>query len=179
MPAHIAMITIFVRDCNRFAQSFYNSVVSSLQLHQLSCSCGHASCLHVHGYYTRGIKLPAGLAQIRILRLRCCICGTTHAVLLSSMVTYSQISAEDQRQICIAYEQGLCPSDICDRNPSIDENNVKSVRRNYRLRWREMLRSIAVGLQPALELILRCFSNYSSQFLQIRRGTNQLFSLTT
>jgi len=35
------MITIFVPDCNQISQSFYDSVIFDLQLHQLTCSCSH------------------------------------------------------------------------------------------------------------------------------------------
>ena len=86
---------------------------------------------------------------------------------------------EDQRQICITYEDGGSPSVICDQNPSIDENNVKAVRRNYLRRWREMLRSLSIDIHNSSELILRCFADYSAQFMQIRRGANLLFVPTT
>ena len=176
---YIAMITVLIRDCNQISQSVYDFFVNSIQLHQLSCSCGHAGCLHVHGYYLRGIKHPEGLALIRICRVRCSLCGTTHSILLSSMIPYSRISMEDQRQICITYDDGGSPSVICDQNPSIDENNVKTVRRNYLRRWREMLRSLSIDIHNSSELILRCFADYSAQFMQIRRGANLLFVPTT
>lgn len=117
--------------------------------------------------------------SIRICRVRCASCGATHSILLSSMIPYSRISLEDQRQICIAYEDGSPSSDVCDQNPSIDENNVKAVRRNYLHRWREMLRSLSINLHDASALILRCFADYSTQFMQIRRGSNLLFVPTT
>ena len=56
------MITIFVRDCNQISQSFYDSVINNLPLHQLTCSCSHSACLSVHGYYKRTVKLPSGAA---------------------------------------------------------------------------------------------------------------------
>ena len=68
---------------------------------------------------------------------------------------------------------------VCETNPSIDENNVKSILRNYRLCWREKLRSLRIGLAPLATLILSCFSDYSSQFMQIHRRVNRLFSYTT
>ncbi len=173
------MITIFVRDCNQFSQSFYDSVVNSIQFHQLTCSCGHSACLHIHGYYKRSIKQPDGVVRLRICRLRCSVCGTTHAILLSSIVPYSQISLTDQHQICLDYESHSSSAYICERNPFIDENNIKAIQRSYRHRWQEMLRSLRIRLQPLLELIPDCFSNYSSQFMQIHKGTNQLFAMTT
>ena len=176
---HNTMITIFVRDCNQISQSFYDSVIFNLQLHQLTCSCSHSACLSVHGYYWRSVKLPSGTLRLRVCRVRCSECGTTHALLLSSMVPYSQVPLSDQQRICNDYEEGRSISMVCESNPSIDENNVKSILRNYRLCWREKLRSLRIGLFPLGNLILSCFSDYSSQFMQIHQRVNKLFSYTT
>ena len=181
LPVHIhkTMITIFVRDCNQISQSFYDSVIYNLQLHQLTCSCGHSACLSVHGYYRRTVKLPSGPVRLRICRVKCSQCGATHAILLSSMVPYSRISLSDQQRICNDYEEGRRASSVCEINPSIDENNVKSVLRNYRRCWREKLRSLRIQLFPLESLIRSCFSDYSSQFMQIHRQANKLFFYTT
>ena len=119
------MITIFVKDCNQISQSFYNSVVFDLPFHQLTCSCSHSACLSVHGYYWRSVKLPSGTLRLRVCRVKCSECGTTHALLLSSMVPFSQIPLSEQQRICNDYEEGCCVSMVCETNPSIDENNVK------------------------------------------------------
>ena len=95
------------------------------------------------------------------------------------MVPYSQIPLPDQQRICRDYEDGRRVSIVCESNPSIDENNVKSILRNYRLCWREKLRSLKIHLFPLDDLILSCFSDYSSQFMQIHLRVNKLFSYTT
>lgn len=178
MSIYNAMITILVQNCNLISQSFYDSVITRIQFHQLACTCGHSACMTIHGYYYRSIKLPTGTLRLRICRVRCSECGKTHALLLSSIVPYSQIRTCDQQQICIAFEQHLSASSVCDSNPEIDENNVKSVLRNYR-RWREMLKSLRISLSPLIVLIDSCFANYSAQFMQIHRGYNTLFFHTT
>ena len=179
MSIHNTMITIFVRDCNQISQSFYDSVINNLQFHQLTCSCSHSACLSIHGYYKRTVKLPSGAVRLRVCRVKCSECGTTHALLLSSMVPYSQIPLSDQQRICKDYEEGRSVSMVCESNPSIDENNVKSILRNYRLCWREKLLSLKIRLFPLDDLILSCFSDYSSQFMQIHLRVNKLFSYTT
>ncbi len=179
MSIHNTMITIFVRDCNQISQSFYDSVIFDLQLHQLTCSCSHSACLSVHGYYRRTVKLSSGAIRLRVCRVKCSECGATHALLLSSMVPYSQIPLSDQQRICKDYEEDRDLCMVCEGNPSIDENNVKSILRNYRLCWREKLRSLKIPLFPLADLIRSCFSDYSSQFRQIHRRVNKLFSYTT
>ena len=179
MCIHNTMITLFVRDCNQISQSFYDSVLNDVQLHQLTCSCGHSACLSVHGYYKRSVKWEDGAVRLRICRVRCCECRATHALLLSSIIPYSQIPLAYQQRICRDYEVGNNICDICEEHPSIDENNVKSVLRNYRRHWREKLRSLRIGLLPLATLVFSCFSHYSAQFMQIHRRSNTLFSYTT
>ena len=179
MSIHNTMITIFVQDCNQISQSFYDSVINKVQFHQLTCSCSHSACLSVHGYYKRTVKLSSGAIRLRVCRVKCSECGATHALLLSSMVPYSQIPISDQQRICKDYEEGRNVSMVCESNPSVDENNVKSILRNYRRRWREKLLSLRIPLFPLNVLILSCFSSYSSQFLQINQRVNKLFSYTT
>ena len=129
MSIHNTMITIFVRDCNQISQSFYDSVIYDLQLHQLTCTCSHSACLSVHGYYKRTVKLSSGAIRLRVCRVKCSECGATHALLLSSMVPHSQIPLSDQQRICKDYEDGPRVSTICESNSPIDENNVKSIPR--------------------------------------------------
>lgn len=169
------MITIFVRDCNQISQSFYDSVIYNLQLHQLTCSCGHAACLSLHGYYRRTVKLPSGPVRLRICRVKCSECGATHAILLASMVPYSQIPLSDQQRICSDYEEGRCISSVCETNPSIDENNAKSVLRNYRRCWREKLRSLRIRLFP-LESLSAYFRTVSAKGIKAPDGSLRHYS---
>lgn len=173
------MLTIFVSDCNRISQSFYDSVVNHLQFHQLTCSCGHSACLSIHGYYKRSVKFCGESVHLRICRVRCSECGATHALLLSSIVPYSRILLSDQQTVCHAWESDADPTSICDSNPAIDENNVKAILRNYRKHWREKLKSLRISLNPLPSLISDCFSYYSAAFMQVHRGHNQLFISTT
>lgn len=179
MSIYNAMITILVQDCNHISQSFYDSVINCIQFHQITCTCGHSACMSIHGYYQRSIKLPHGTIRLRICRVKCSMCGATHALLLSSIVPYSQIRLCDQHRICLDFEEHLRTSEICESNPEIDENNVKAVLRKYKHRWREMIRSLRIPLSPVPDLVKSCFSFYSSQFMQIHRGRNRIFSCTT
>lgn len=173
------MITIFDGNCNPISQSFYDSVLNHLPFHRLTCSCGHSGCLSVHGYYTRSVKIGFNSIKLRICRVRCSECGKTHALLLSTLVPYSQIPLSAQQKICIRYESGTFVYRVCDETPSVDENNVKSVIRNYRHKWREKLRALRISLSPLDSLIRSCFTDYSAQFMQIRKTPNILFSITT
>jgi hypothetical protein len=173
------MITVLVNDCNQFSQSFYDSITSNLQWHQVRCSCGHAGCLTIHGYYYRSVHSRSGSYLLRILRMKCSECGRTHAILLSSFVPYNQISLEDQRLVVEAFEHREDVLKVCTPEGSLDENNVKAIIRRYKHHWQEKLRAEATGFSPLQKLIRQCFSLYSAQFMQVRCTFNTLFSSTT
>ncbi len=179
MSANEAMITIFCSQFKTISQEVYDSLLQEAQLHRMSCSCGHTACLSIHGYYARGIKSEDETIRIRICRVKCSVCGRTHAILLSCLVPYSQIQTSHQWHICADYEAGRDVCGICADVTAIDENNVKSVLRKYCKCWREMLRSVRAEFLSVPELVMICFSNYSLQFMQVRRTPNQLFCFTT
>ena len=157
----------------------WGSTVNRLGPEPEIITCGRSACMHIHSYYVKYICLPDGKTPLRILRVKCSECSTTHAILLSSIVPYSQISLQDQCSIISAYEQGTDRNAVCDKNPSIDENNIKAVIRRYVRHWMQRLLSEAVCLTPAESLIRRCFAVYSMQFMQIHRTSNHLFPNTT
>jgi len=172
------MITIDVQNFNNFSQEFYDSVVNAIELHQLKCSCNHSACMNWHGSYKRSIITGSGKTTLRIMRVICTVCGKTHAILPASVVPYSQIPAEVQRQAVRAYEKGTAINVVCD-NSGIDENNVKSIILRYRRFWRERLLSERIGLGSIKVLIRRCLENYGMSFMQIKKTVNRLFSLPT
>lgn len=173
------MLTVHVQNFNTFTQEFYNSVISELQMHQLKCSCSRSGCLSIHGYYRRSVMTPSGKVTLSICRVICSECGHTHAILLSSMVPYSQVSAETQREIVLAYESDSPPQSLCLSGDGIDENNTKSVIRRYVKFWKQRLLAFGMSLTSLSDLISSCFSHYSMQFMQIRRSFNNLVVLPT
>lgn len=175
----IVMLTVHVQDFNTFTQEYYNSVIYDLQIHQLKCSCGHSGCLSIHGYYQRSVMTPSGKKRLTICRVRCAECGHTHALLLSSMVPYSQVSAETQRDIILAYEEDVSPQGLFVSGDGIDENNFKSIIRRYVKFWRQRLLAVKTSLTSLSGLIHSCFSHYSMQFMQIRSTFNNLIALPT
>lgn len=173
------MLTVLVQDFNTFTQEFYNSVIESLQLHQLECACGHSGCLSFHASYERSIITPFGKKRLTIYRVICSECGHTHALLLSSMVGHSQIPVKIQQEIVIAYEEGSDRSKLCSSGCGIDENNIKSVIRRYVKFWRERLLAERISLYSLPDLTSACFSHYSKQFMQIRNTYNKLIPSST
>ena len=173
------MITLFVDENNPLTPTFYNNLITNLQFHRLTCPCGHSGCLSVHGYYRRYIKTSDGKLPFRICRVKCECCGHTHAILLSSMVPYSQISLSEQVSIINNYEISSSQEFLMERNNSIDESNCRHVIRQYLMHWKQKLLSERIGFDGIASLTTSCFQFFSFQFMQIKRTPNILFINTT
>ena len=173
------MITVSVDFCNPISQKIYDDVINSLQFHRLTCPCGHSGCLTIHGYYDRTVKSGDSDLRLHVCRLICRECGHTHALLLSSIVPYSQISLPDQVNIL---EHALSDGDfsaVMDATPSIDESCVRSVIRRFRRHWEQRLLSENIRLSLSTLFIRCCFSAFHRQFMQIKSTTNILFLTPT
>lgn len=178
-PNAMLMITLSVDICNPVSQDFYDKTIFNLQFHQLICTCGHSACLTIHGYYYRTVKSGNGDLRLRVCRVICSICGHTHALLLPSIVPYSQISFSDQVHILQHAMTDADFSEIMDETPSIDESCVRSIIRRFRLHWKQRLLSEGIILSGTMDFIHKCFSAFCRQFMQIKNAPNILFSSPT
>lgn len=169
------MITVSTDFCKPISQDFYDKTIAGIQFHQLTCSCGHSGCLTVHGYYDRSVKSEVSAVRLHICRVICSHCGTTHALLLSSIIPYSQISMTDQIHVISCYENSGDFSDIMDETPSIDESNIRAVIRRYIRHWMQRLLSARISINSSLFFIHLCFSHFHRQFMQIKTTPNILF----
>lgn len=129
------IITIAIANIKSTAisQDFYNKIIDSLDLNLISCTCGHSGCLIRYGSYKRNVQLKDEKITLSVVRVFCTACGHTHALLLSSIVPYSQIPLDIQVSVIHTYESGLSLHPILTDHCLIDENNLKSVLRSYKL----------------------------------------------
>lgn len=174
------MITIFSNTFNTLSQNYYDKTIDSIPFHRLTCTCGHSACLSKHAYYYRSIKTPLGKIRLRICRVKCSLCGATHALLLAEMVPYSQIPLISQ--IYIARESLSSSPDysaVMDKNPEIDESNIASVLRQFNRFWKERLLSQSTSLEDHNNLIRQSFAFFRRQFMQIKCTSNILFPIPT
>jgi hypothetical protein len=169
------MITILTDNCNPISQNLYDNILNNLQQHQLRCRCGHSGCLSIHGYYNRNVKYEDGSVTLRIRRVICSFCKATHAILLSSIVPYSQISLQDQVHIIECYQRSDDFTPIMESHPSIDESNVRYVIKQYLCHWLERLLAASLSLCSTTTFVGWCFSSFNRQFMQIKRTPNILF----
>ena len=74
------------------SQIQYNKIIFSLNFDEIACPKCHGDGLYVHAYYNRHTDIFNRSHTIRILRLRCPSCSSTHAVLIEDMIPYSVAS---------------------------------------------------------------------------------------
>lgn len=169
------MITIFTPDCNTISQEYYDETISSLEFCTLLCTCKHYGCLTKHAYYHRKLKTESGGFKLKICRVKCSVCGRTHALLLSCIVPYSQVSVADQVAITSCEVSTGKHTNIMEVNPDIDESCISYIIHQYRRYWKQRLLSEAILLTPVAILIKNCFLAFKRQFMQIRGTPNIIY----
>ena len=168
------MITLSVNICNPISQKTYDNIISTIPFYSLKCTCGLSGLLIGHGSYPRSIKIEGSKTALTIQRVRCKACDRTHAILLSSMIPYSQISLEDQLDI-IKDDSIPKGQKMMERNPSIDENNVQSILLQFQRHWKQKILSQGISLALSSDLVQQCFCSFNRQFMQIKTTPNILF----
>ena len=107
------------------------------------------------------------------LSRKCSICGHTHALLLSVFVPYSQIPLPVQVEIISCYSENNSFSSIMENTPSIDENNIRYIIRQYLRHWKQRLLSENIPPKPPLsQFIQKCFAMWNRQFMEMKNMFN-------
>ena len=171
------MITVQTENINTLSQKIYDSIIDRIQLHQISCSCGHSGNIKKWGRYERKVWFQSEEITLKIQRIRCAHCGRTHAFLLDILVPYSRVPLEDQRQIILSCENGEDCEPLQQSNILIENQMVFFIWRKYRRHWKQKL--LAAGISLTGGLSKDCFRCYSRQFMQIRSTPNLFFSPPT
>lgn len=169
------MITVITEECNEISQESYDDTMDSIQIFQLECSCGHCGCLVGHGSYTRSVKTAMGKIPLAVRRVQCSLCNTTHALLTSNIVPYSQVPLADHAAIASSYEEGKNGMDAMDANPELSPSQVFYILSLYIRFWRQRLLSERLLLSPLHALTQGCLRLFGRQFMQIKSTRNLLF----
>ena len=69
----------------------YKEIIANLEVKTIKCPGCNTSDMERHGYYKRYINISGKKYYIRILRVRCKVCGHTHAILPDVMAIYSRV----------------------------------------------------------------------------------------
>ncbi len=174
------MITVNSNKINTLDQISYNNLINSINITQITCSCGHSGCLTKHAYYFRNLKISGGIkVRICVLRVKCSVCAKTHAVLPDTIVPYSQITLKDHIVILCNTLQNKSHDGVMNDNPLIDESSIGYIVRCYKKHWKQRLKAYRINLcEQSHHLTTLCFKYFQRQFMQIKCTTNILFTFT-
>ena len=164
------MITIKC-DLDNINQEKYDEIINNLDFNRLICpKCNHSDLI-IHGYYERRLKTRIETIYLRIVRVVCKTCGSTHALLLSCLVPYSSIDLKSH--IRIINNDNIVG--LMDEISDIDESNVAYVLRMFNRYFKERLLSVNISISDD-DLVFNCFKYFKRQFMQIKCVSNILFS---
>lgn len=170
------MITILLENFNYnlFNQDIYDLYINSLCLSAIPCpKCNQLHCLIRHAYYTRYLKSRSNKVELRIQRVLCTNCNSTHALLPSFIVPYSQINIHAIVSIIKSDNR----DSFLDEQPLIEESNLRYIMKQYNRLFRPFLSNIAS--LNITSIIKQCFFSVSKMFMQIKNTTNSLFIVPT
>ena len=152
------MITL---DFNSFKSDInnYYKKIAEIDVLTIKCpNCGHHN-MERHGYYKRYIIINGNKYSIRILRVRCKMCGHTHALLPDFIVPYLHLPITSLQQLITS-----------DNNTSEDETIIKLIRK-IKKKWEPVILSLGLNFKTKLsELVFLCSKAFRWCFMQIHRG---------
>lgn len=163
------MVTIMTENCNSISQEIYDEYVNNINIFSITCECGCTGSMRKHGHYIRCVRFKGERIKLSIQRIRCEKCGQTHALLISIIVPYSQITLEDHIQIIVHQSSKEELESILVDNSRIDDSEVYRIIANFKNHWLQRL--LATGLDILSASITEvCIRLYRKQFMQIHLG---------
>lgn len=156
------MILFSIKDFKSFNQKSYAYILSKINISTITCpNCKKVHTLVFFGYYSRSIITNSGIVILDIQRVYCKHCHTTHALLPSSLVPYSQYPVYALKDIILEDEQ---------RMMILFQISLQAVRRicsHYHVLWAQLLPNLWHRISLHL-LVHFCFSSLIRQFMQMR-----------
>ncbi len=131
------MFTIMVPMDSPISQQYYDDALQKIHISALTCSCGNHGSFVYHGSYRRKLITENGKLPLSITRIKCKNCRHTHALLLSSMVPYTQIPLYIQTKIICCCELYLGIEKALEKNIFLEKSTAYALIGRYRDSWRE------------------------------------------
>ena len=158
------MIILLCDTVNQeLSQDYYDSRVQELDRSAIKCPHCKNFGFYVNSYYERSFKIAGHDVKtpILIMQVICKNCGKTHAILLSSMIPWSQIPLYDALTIL----QLVPPAEESILVSHEDRIRLKKL---FRLFWKERLAAFNIKIDPSLSS--NCIFYHARQFMQIHCG---------
>ena len=169
----------------KYTQKKYDIYIANLNFSSLECSnidCKTRGFCKIHAYYKRSLILPEEKITLVILRVICGKCDTTHAILPSFIVPYSQVPLADHIKIlrfsCKKASANTISKSKAYKNSIIDVSNIQYIIKQFAKHWEQRLLTLGLKLTSDIDHFVKsCFDGYKRTFMQIRCTPNVLFFL--
>ena len=126
-------------------QKYYEKVSESFSNTPIACpACRNTSVMNIHGYYTRSFSFGLRGMRIRVMRVRCPECGSTHAVLPEDSLPYHAITYTELMELLNGDEE----SDSL----VISESYINHLRKSFRSIISTDYRSVADSFKRNIHL---------------------------
>lgn len=137
----------------------YRIFIANIEVKTIKCPNCNALDMERHGYYKRYVNIRGKKHYIRILRVRCKVCGQTHAVLPNFVIPYLHEPIIDMYNM------------ISSSNTSNIEENLYKTILKIKKKWSPMLHSLMLTFKHSLkELVHYCYKAFNMCIMQIHRG---------
>lgn len=164
------MITIFVPSDTPITPTIYKKILYCISLSKLKCTCAAIGQFIFYGTYHRFIKNDYSKYRLQICRIKCKNCCHTHAILLSTLVPYSQHPLIEYIYTIDFFEKRITsnvynkPSIKCmlDKIKTMDDNDMHHIYRQYRRYWRKHILEMSKGSKSNPTSKQRCNTPSSS-----------------
>lgn len=157
------MISLKIKKTNiNINQKIYDRCIEEVGVHTLKCSCGRHEMVK-HGYYKRKVKTAVGVVIIKILRVKCKACNTTHAILLALIVPYQRIQLNIQIKIL---DKSVDDETIMINNSTISEQDMHRVRKRYKAHYEGWMKTTHLTFKS--DLVTAAYESFKSNFMQIK-----------
>ena len=130
------MISSVIRVFNNFSQINYDAfeVEFIASMHLIACpnkKCDSIGKFVIHGYYCRYYGHGKHQFRLRVLRIRCKECNTTHAVLPVCIIAYSPFPTDVCCQIIYMRLQEKKSYSSIGSAFDIDKRNIKRIMKQF------------------------------------------------
>lgn len=115
------------KKLNNLNQKKYDTLINSIDLGKVICPKCKKSGFHYHGHYYRKIFSNWRYKTIKITRVKCTSCNSTHAILCEPMIPYTSILESDITEVLA----NISTTPLDNTHVSYLSNKIKSIEHTY------------------------------------------------
>lgn len=177
------MLTVLTKNINIITQKIYEEIILDLDFHTIECpKCSVKGQLRNHAYYKRKYISGIEMILLRILRVICKGCRSTHAVLLDGIVPYSAVPLNtlvkiieeyvESREIIPTNNRDIALKKIFNDTFEVEESNIRYIFKMFEKHFEQKLQTYKIKIDNKISK--HCFKHLKRNFMQVKKTINLL-----